>query len=282
MNNINTANKNLTYFREIFRTAVQGFPVGIMIVYLIYLLGGMYRISDGGYGVIIVTEAMADQWGNPITAALIQCFWSGLLGSVFRTSGLPFRAERRIALWSGLHILLTAVIFSLAGWQCCWFPSWEGWLFLLGSLLLLYILLWAIRYIGWRQDVRAICISIGLKPDTQKVDISKLLPYFLLAMFVELALPPLLQSIDAYDVPVLTGIFYPYFLLPLFCFLSGFSLGKRFTWRWNLLFSLSCGFLTIPNVFLIYNDSALFQAWTAGIAALFGYGIGKIFHWFQK
>ena len=103
-----------------------------------------------------------------ITQALVQFFWSGLLGAVLETAEVPFRLERRTALWSGVHFLLTAAVFSLAGWQCRWFPYRETWLCLLGLLLLCYLLMWAVRYVGWRQDVRAIRKGVGLPEEPEQ------------------------------------------------------------------------------------------------------------------
>lgn len=266
---------------KIFQKAATGFPIGVMTVYLICLLGGVYSVQSGGYGVQVVTAAMAELWGNPVAAALVQFLWSGLLGAVLWTAGMPFQAERRVVLWSGLHFLATAAVFSLAGWQCRWFLYWESWLCLLGILLVLYLLLWGIRYIGWRQDVQAIRLSIGLTkaekaPRPEPVSLQAILPYLMLAAAVELTLPPLLRSIDAQDVPVLTGIFYPFLILPLFCFFSALAMGKRFRFRWVVFYGVLCALLTLPHIFWLYNVSALFQVYVAGIAVFLGGGLAVV------
>ena len=261
--------------RELARHAAIGFPWGVALVYLIFLLGGLFAFPAPEGGVPVVTAAMAEHWGNPVTAALVQVGWSGLLGAVLETAEVPFRLERRTALWSGVHFLLTAVVFSLAGWQCRWFPYRETWLCLLGLLLLCYLLMWAVRYVGWRQDIRAIRKGVGLPEEPESPGWRKALPYALLAAAVELLLPWLLRLVDARDVPVLTGIFYPFLILPLFCFFSGVSLAKRCRRLW-LGYPVLCGVLTLPCVFLLYNSSALFQVWVAAIAALAGGAIGAL------
>ena len=255
--------------RELARRAAVGFPRGAALVYLIFLLGGLFAFPASERGVSVVTAAMAERWGNPVTAALVQFLWSGLLGAVLETAEVPFRLERRTALWSGVHFLLTAAVFSLAGWQCRWFPYRETWLCLLGLLLLCYLLMWAVRYVGWQQDVRAIRKGVGLPEEPERPAWQKALPYGLLAAGVELLLPWLLRLADARDVPVLTGIFYPFLVLPLFCFFSAASLSKRCRVLW-LAYPILCGLLTVPCVFLLYNSSALFQAWAAACAALLG------------
>lgn len=259
--------------REFFRRAAMGFPWGVAGIYLVFLLGGPFAIPvPAGSSVPVVTAAMAERWGNPVTAALVQTLWSGLLGAALGTAGVPFLPERRTALWSAVHFLGTGAVFSLAGWRCRWFPYRDTWLCLLGMLLLCYLLLWAVRYIGWRQDLLALRRAAGLPPSQGR----SAAPYLLLAAAVELALPWLLRLVDAADVPALTGIFYPFLILPLFCFFSAASLGRRKPWPWVLGYAALCGALTVPNVFLLYNSSALFQAWTAGIAALLGGGLGLL------
>ena len=98
----------------------------------------------------------------------------------------------------------------------------------------------------------------------------RMVPYLLLTAAVELCLPWLLRAVDARDVPVLTGLFYPFLILPLSAFLSAHAAGRRCPWPWVLLYAVLCGLLTVPNVFLLYNYTALFHFWTAGIAALLG------------
>lgn len=100
----------------------------------------------------------------------------------------------------------------------------------------------------------------------------RMVPYLLLTAAVELCLPWLLRAVDARDVPVLTGLFYPFLILPLSTFLSAHAAGRRCPcpWPWVLLYAVLCGLLTVPNVFLLYNYTALFHFWTAAIAALLG------------
>ena len=261
--------------RELSRRAAVGFPRGVALVYLVFLLGSLLAFPAPESGVPVVTAAMTEKWGNPVTAALVQFLWSGLLGAVLETAEVPFRLERRTALWSGVHFLLTAAVFSLAGWQCRWFPYRETWLCLLGLLLLCYLLMWAVRYVGWRQDIRAIRKGVGLPEEPESPGWQKAVPYALLAAAVELLLPWPLRLVDARDVPVLTGIFYPFLILPLFCFFSSWSLAKRCRRLW-LVYPVLCALLTLPCVFLLYNSSALFQVWAAAIAALAGGLLGAL------
>lgn len=266
--------------REFLRRAKEGFPWGIVLVYLVFVLGNAFAIPrpEGG-ALLVVPEKMAAAYGSPVRAALVQLFWSGLLGAALNTMEVPFLLERRTLLWSGGHFLATAAVFSLAGRRCRWFPLRDTWLCLLGLLLLLYVLKWSVRFLEWQSDVWAIRKSSGL--ETAEPPWKTLAPYLLLAAAVELLLPPGLRLVDARDFPVLTGIFYPFLVLPLFCFFSACPLGTRLR-RWWVVYPAACMLLTLPCVFLLYNYTALFHVWAAGLPALAGGLLGTILRTLKK
>lgn len=266
--------------REIFRRAAVGFPWGVILVYLVFVLGNAFSIpAPSGGSLLVVSQAMAEAYGSPVKAALAQLFWSGLLGAALSTMEIPFLLERGTLLWSAVHFLATAAVFSLAGWRCCWFPILQSWLCLLGLLLLLYVLKWSVRFLEWQADIQAIRKSSGL---VQTEPPGKTMaPYLLLAAAVEILLPPALMLVDARDFPVLTGVFYPFLVLPLFCFFSACPLGTRL-YRWWLAYPLACAALTLPCVFLLYNYTALFQVWAAGLSALAGGLLGLVLRRWKK
>lgn len=266
--------------QEFLRRARAGFPWGIALVYLVFVLGNAFAIPrpEGGT-LLVVSETMAEAYGSPVRAALAQLLWSGLLGATLNTMEVPFLLERRTLLWSGAHFLATAAVFSLAGWRCRWFPIWESWLCLLGLLLLLYVLKWSVRFLEWQSDVWAIRKSSGL--NTAEPPLKTLAPYLLLAAAVELLLPPALTLVDARDFPVLTGVFYPFIILPLFCFFSACPLGTRLP-RWWLAYPPACMLLTLPCIALVYNSSALFHLWMTGVPALAGGLLGAALRKLKK
>lgn len=266
--------------REFLRRVKEGFPWGVALVYLVFVMGNAFSIpAPSGGTLLVVSEKMAEAYGSPVTAALAQFFWSGFLGAALNTMEIPFLMERRTLLYSGIHFLGTAAVFSLAGWRCRWFPIRESWLCLLGLLLLIYVLKWSVRFLEWQADVQAIRKSAGL--DAAEPPWKTLLPYLLLAAAVELLLPPGLRAVDARDVPVLTGVFYPFLVLPLFCFFSACPLGTRLP-RWWLAYPAACMALALPCVFLLYNYTALFQVWAAGLSALAGGVLGAALRKLRK
>ena len=135
-----------------------------------------------------------------------------------------------------------------------------------------------LRYLHWRAEIQRLREGLGLASAWATSGLFQVCPlraYFLLAAGVELGLPPLLRLLEhGSDFPVLTGLLYPYLLLPFFGFATGWSAGKRFGVA--VLYPLFCGLLTVPWVFLLYNSSALFQVWMAAVPALTGNLLGAL------
>ena len=95
--------------REFLRRAKAGFPWGIALVYLVFVLGNAFTIPrpEGG-NLLVVPGAMAEAYGSPVAAALAQFFWSGLLGAALNTMEVPssgpgpiFWGRRRCSPWRG-------------------------------------------------------------------------------------------------------------------------------------------------------------------------------------
>ena len=94
-------------------------------------------------------------------------------------------------------------------------------------LAAVYLLIWLGRWVGWYAEVAAIREKLGLSPGPSPLRWKETLPYLPFAALLCLALPFLLRLLDAADVPVLSGLLYPYLLLPVGGFFSGLSLGRR-------------------------------------------------------
>ena len=95
------------------------------------------------------------------------------------------------------------------------------------SLALVYLLVWLGRWVGWYAEVSAIRERLGLAPGPSLFHWRETLPYVPFAALLCLLLPFVLRLCDAGDVPVLSGLLYPYLLLPVGTFCSALSLGKR-------------------------------------------------------
>ena len=170
-----------------------------------------------------------------------------------------------VAVRTAAHLLVSSALFAGICWMCGLPPqNWPGLLLLLGIYWLVYLAVWLLRYLRWRAELDAIRRELGLAappPAGGPLQVRPLAAHLLLAAGWELILPPVLRLLDPADVPALTGLLYPFLLLPFFCAAAGWSAGRRF--GVSLVLPAACGVLTLPGVFLLYNHTALFQAWTA-------------------
>lgn len=174
-----------------------------------------------------------------------------------------------VAARTAIHLAASSVLFAGICWVCGLPPgNWQGLTLLLGLYWLMYLVVWLLRYLHWRSELEGIRRKLGLAPPAPVGGLSRLRllgPYFLVSGVMELAVPPLLRLAEgSSDIPVLTGLFYPYLLLPFVCLSVGWAAGRRLGLA--LALPAVCAALTVPHVFLLYNASAMFQA---GVAAVF-------------
>ena len=177
-----------------------------------------------------------------------------------------------VAARTAVHLVVSSALFAGICWVCGLPPgNWQGLTLLLGLYWLMYLTVWLLRYLHWRRELEGIRRELGLPPPPAggPFQVRPLVPYLLVAAAMELAVPPALRLIEGgSDIPVLTGRFYPYLLLPFVCLAVGWAAGRRLGVA--LALPAACAVLTVPHVFLLYNSSALFQAGAAAVFALAG------------
>lgn len=166
----------------------------------------------------------------PEALGAVLCFllWF-LFGAEIGVATLPFAdGGRALLLRSLCHFGVMAL--TLWGWVMLNFP-YEP---LPGLVLtfqfpftLIYLLIWLGRWVGWYAEVAQIRERLGLSPSPSLLKWRETLPHILFAGFLCLLIPTVLRLCDASDAPVLSGLLYPYLLLPIGSFTSALSLGKR-------------------------------------------------------
>lgn len=221
-----------------------GFRAGLLLELLLFALYGAVWDAVS----ILYNSERIPPWGQ----VLLRCGWFVLLFTLLILPSLSHVTRETIL-----------VVVCLAAGIC--------------------LLVCSVNWLGSRQEAERIRKRLGLpEPETGRgpFQIQTVLPYLLIAMEVELALPPLLRLVDDRSFPVLTGLLYPYFFLPFSCFFAGFDIGKRFGAA--LAYPVVCGLLTVPHIFWLYNSSALFHAGMAGGAALLGNLMGAIWRKYRK
>lgn len=178
-----------------------------------------------------------------------------------------------VAVRTAVHLLISSALFAGICWVCGLPPrNWQGLGLLLGLYWLMYLTVWLLRWLHWRRELEEIRRELGLAPPLAAggpLRMRSLAPYLLPAAAMELGVPPLLRLAErGGDIPVLTGLFYPYLLLPFACLAVGWAAGRRL--GFTLILPAICAALTVPHVILLYNSSALFQAGAAAAFALTG------------
>ena len=190
-----------------------------------------------------------------------------------------------VAVRTGAHLLISSALFAGICWVCGLPPeNWQGLGLLLGLYWMMYLVVWLLRYLHWRRELAGIRRKLGLAPPEPVGGwgrVRPLAPCLLVAAAMELVLPPLLRLAErGSDIPVLTGLCYPYLLLPFVCLAVGWTAGRRL--GPSLLCPLFCGLLTVPCVVFLYNATALFQAGVAAAFALAGNLAGALYRHLKK
>ena len=240
-------------------------------------------------GLIALSGVLSGTPASPVTAAMLASFGLRLLpalgleivlsfafGASLGAATAPFADDRRTLLRDSLgHLLLSGLLFFLLCALCRFGTGLgESTAFLLGLFVLIYALVWLARWMGWYSDVLAIRDALGLTVPSP-LRWRQTLVYAPLLLFLCAVLPVLCRFIDRAaraDVPVFSALILPFLLLPAGGFCAGLSLGRRA--GFCPLFAPAALALYLPAVYLVFNPSALFQAFILFFAALLGTLLG--------
>ena len=203
---------------------------------------------------------------------LLSILLFALLGAEIGIATLPF-ADRGPSLLGRTAVHFTLMAATVALWAGLNFGQ-TGALFGLILLASVYVLVWLGRWVVWYVEVAAIRAKLGLAPGPSLLHWRESLPYLVFALGLCLGLPALLRLVDPQDVPVLSGVYFPFLLLPIGTFCSGVSLGHRH--GFSPLYPVACALLSVAAVFLLFNGSALFHGGISLVCALVGNGVGTL------
>ena len=247
--------------------------MGALFANSISILGGsftLYHLSLVGHGAVL-------RFGSYPLAVLVQSILIFALGAMAGIATLPFAEDgKTLILHSLLHFSVTALLYSLLLVLCFDLFPWllPGWL---AILVAVYLVVWLGRYVGWYVELAQIRAKLGLSPGPSPLKWRETLPYLLFLVLLCDLLPPLARLCDPMDVPVASGILLPFLLLPVGCFSSGYSLGKR--QGFCPLYPVAAFLLYLPMVFLLFNSSALYECVLAAGCALMGNLAGTFRKW---
>lgn len=148
---------------------------------------------------------------------------------------------------------------------------------------LLYALVWLGRWVGWYAEVAQIRERLGLAPGRSPLKWRETLPHIGFALLLCLVTPLVLRLCDAPDVPLLSGLLYPYLLLPMGGFISAVSLGKR--QGFCPLYPVASAvfiLLFIPLASLWFHTTSTVLLPVALLSTLLGNALGALLRQYQK
>lgn len=209
---------------------------GLMGIAVLVPLGGLFNdLVSGGLIAMgfhtpfrLVSSELERLTGSYLAALAVQLLLYFSLGAVVGVATLPFADDGRALVLRSLgHFAVTAALLTLTctllGWA--WAPqAMAVYLILLAAV---YGVIWLGRWVGWYAEAEAIREKLGLGPAPSPLKWRETLPYLPFAALLCLVLPLALRLLDTEDVPVLSGMLYPYLLLPVGAFGSAFCLARR-------------------------------------------------------
>ena len=242
---------------------VRALTGGLIGAAVLIPLGGVFNdLVSGGLIAMgahtpfrLVSAGLTWRVGSAPLAFAIQLALYFLLGAAAGVATLPFAGDgATLVLRSLAHFVLTAGALTLTCLLLGWAWSWQAMAVYLVLLAAVYLLIWLSRWVGWYAEVAAIRERLGLAPGPSPLKWRESLPYLPFALVLCLGLPALLGLFDAPDVPVLRGLLFPWLLLPVGCFFSGLSLGRRK--GVCPLYPAACALCTLAAVLWVYNHTA--------------------------
>lgn len=253
---------------------LAGGSLGVAALILLCTLFDAFSLSGGGqFRGLCFTIHLTSRplWLDTLVSYLLWFAFGAELG--IATLPLGDTGET-VLIRSLLHF--AAMAATVVAWTC--YMVGGDAVFILVPLALLYLVIWLGRWVGWCAEAEQLREKLGLTAGPSPLKWRETLPHIGFAALLCLVLPLVLRLCDAYDVPVLSGIFYPWLLLPIGGFCSAFSLGRR--QGFCPLYPLACAvfiLLFIPLARLFSNMDDWPLLWLALAFPLVGNAVGALF-----
>ena len=202
-----------------------------------------------------------------------------LIGALLGLSTLPFAEYGgQIRLETALHFVGMMLAVAALGWLL------DGMLFYLVPALLLYLLIWFGRWVGWYAELGQMREKLGIAPRGKPSPLRwrETLPHVGYAFLLCALVPLSLRMFDPPDVPVLSTLLALALLLPG-SFVVGVSLGLRR--GFCPLYPLACGLFSLavsPFLAMEFWFYLLFSFPPALLGVLIGSAVRKVRSWWGE
>lgn len=135
--------------KQIFLRGFLGFPIGILIGYIITIVISL-KWGHGNY--IPCIMELVEIMGSQINAVILQTLLCGLIGSSFSVSSLIWEVDKwSIFKQTGIYFSITSIVMMPIAYFLYWMEhSFWGVISYFGIFIVIFIIVWIIKYCIWR------------------------------------------------------------------------------------------------------------------------------------
>ena len=138
---------------RIIKLALIGFPVGIVISFVITLIISAC-IGDGFY--YPVTPEFIGLMGNELNAVILQTVLCGIIGSGFAMASVIWDIDSwSLAKQSAIYFLIACIIMFPIAYITNWMKhSIAGVLSYVGIFVVIFVIAWLVQYLSWKRKIK--------------------------------------------------------------------------------------------------------------------------------
>lgn len=138
---------------RIIKLALIGFPVGIVIGFVITLIISAC-IGDGFY--YPVTPEFIGLMGNELNAVILQTVLCGIIGSGFAMASVIWDIDSwSLAKQSAIYFLIACIIMFPIAYIANWMKhSIAGVLSYVGIFVVIFVIAWLVQYLSWKRKIK--------------------------------------------------------------------------------------------------------------------------------
>lgn len=141
--------------KNLFSRIFIGLLGGIVLCYLI-TIGVSLVIGDGNYYPCV--PALAQRFGNELTAVVVQMALGAVLGAGFAGASLIWeRDDWSLLKQTGIYFAIASVLMMTIAYICEWMEhSVRGFLIYFGIFFTIFVVVWLVQYAIWKARISKI------------------------------------------------------------------------------------------------------------------------------
>jgi len=141
--------------KKLFSRVFIGLLGGVVISYLI-TIGISLVIGDGNYYPCV--PSLMEQFGNEVTAVIIQTVLSAVLGAGFAGSSIIWeKDEWSLLKQTSIYFGIVSVLMMTVAYICEWMEhSVKGVLSYFAIFVVIFVVVWVVQYLIWKVRISKI------------------------------------------------------------------------------------------------------------------------------